>query len=359
MEQQLKELFESDEFLAQDISKFRKLAKERIPDVTNKLIKDFYSKNIIKQIMTPFRKKRTYNPIITLKHNHVIYFDSAFLKLEQLGIVLAMDLFSKKAYALVVKLKKKKTKKDGKVIPGTSVKAEDALRLLRKILETDPYKEIRTDGGSEHKDVFQQFIQDTPGLTQKFMIDQSKRLNSPIERFIRTFRGLFAKKKEIKKGRVYRDKQRFVDEVINTYNNSVHRTISFTPNQVFFNENNARSLVKQKYRDKLNRALPPDAELLPGTKVRIYNRKKIGGKDSVFEKTESNWSKRVYTIQQGSYDAELKRYTINGKKYSRDYLLVVPDDSISGIDPQPRPRGRPRGPRRGNRRRNEVNRMNL
>ena len=358
MENQLKEIFESDEFLAQNINKFRKVAKEKIPGVTNKEIKDFYDKNFIKEIMTPFVSKKTFNPIVTLKANFVLYLDSLFYKQHDLAVIVAMDLFSKKAYGLAVKLKKKTKKKKGEtVISGTSVKATDALQLLQKILNSDKYSEIRVDSGSEFQAQFGEYIRNTPGITVKYLTDPSKRLTSPIERFVRTFRGLFAKKKEIKNGRVYANRQKFVDEIIETYNNTVHSTIKDTPNNVYNNVNNAKRNVIKIYREKLKKSTPNQNILGVGTKVRHYIQKKVGGTTNIFQKTGQNWSKRVYTIQENTYNSELKRYRINGKDWPAEYLLVVTEASESKADPESKRRGRPKGPRKTGRRRNVPERL--
>ena len=343
MEEQLKEIF--NEILGQDLSKFKPLAKERIPGITNAQIKDFYDRQTVRQRMLVRNSKKKFNPIITLKNNHVLFMDSMFITSDNIAIINAIDLFSRKGYIFVKKVRKKRKKKDGTSITGTSITSEDTRDFLQRILSTDKYTEIRTDKGKEFESVFKTFVENTQGLTHKAYEDTPKRLLSVVERYNRTVRNLWEKKKLISNDRIPRnDYIAFGNNIVEVYNNSKHRTIKDTPLNVYNNIDGARRRTKEIYQQKLNQARNQNQEepLPVGTKVRLYqpNRK-------TFNKLKPSWSKATYVVRPDSYDPEIKRYTFRNKLYARDFLQVVPENSenLAG-DPQPGRRGRRPRPRR-------------
>lgn len=116
--------------------------------------------------------------------------DSMFITKDKLGIIVAIDLFSKKAYAYAKKLKKNVGE------TGTSIKSVDTTYFLSKILEKDDYIEIRTDAGKEFLKEFKTFIDNSIVLKHTILQDSPKRLNSPVERFNRTFRNLYEKNEQ-------------------------------------------------------------------------------------------------------------------------------------------------------------------
>ena len=138
MEETLKENFYSKEFNAQSLQKFWKFLKEKDIDVRYTYVKNWYEKQELPQRIKPFVQRKKYNPIITLKNNKILYMDSMFITKDSLAVIVAIDLFSKKAYAKVKKVKKNK----GGLDKGTSIKSIDTTNFLTQILEKDKYTEI-------------------------------------------------------------------------------------------------------------------------------------------------------------------------------------------------------------------------
>ena len=337
MEEILKEHFYSKEFNAQSLPKFRKFLKEKDIDVRFNVVKEFYDKQELVQRIKPFKERKKYNPIITLNHNKVLYIDSMFITDDLLAVMVAIDLFSKKAYAKVKKIKRPKGNDK-----GTSIKSTDTRNFLSQILEKDDYSEIRTDAGKEFLKQFKKFIDDSIVLTHTILQDSPKRLNSPIERFNRTFKNLYLKKKAIYGDKLPdRNYQKFIDEIIDSYNNTNHRTIKNTPNDVYNNVDGARQKTIDIYREMLNRATNNRDAILPvGTRVRLYNPPK-----NVFNKQGQHWSKRIYTVEATTYDKKLRRYKFNGKLYDRDYLNIIKNNEVQSFTvPRPRVNVVPRVP---------------
>lgn len=318
--------FYSKEFNAQSLSSFKEFLKQKGVVFKNKELVEWYSKQDLPQRMKQFVKQKKFNPIITLEPNNVLYMDTVFV--DKYAIILAIDLFSKKAYAYA----KKVSIARGEKIPvySNSIKATDAAIFLQNILKTDVYKEIRTDDGSEFKASFSKLIRDRE-LTHMTFKDATKRLTSPVERLNRTFRNLYEKKKAIYDGAVFKNYKKFVDEIIDTYNNSKHRTVNDSPNEIYKNRDKQKKLI-EIYRQKLyeSRFENNHTPLEPGTKVRLFIPQK-----SAFNKLKPNWSKTVYTIEADTYNKKFNRYYLNDKMYAVDYLQVIPEQVEKFEIPRP------------------------
>ena len=305
----MEEVFYSPEFNSQSLNKFVEFLRKKKPKHTfsHKQIKEFYDKQPVIQRTRMKRLRQNFNPIITLESNSILYMDTTFIKTDNIAVITALDLFSKKGYVRYVKTRKSR----GGLDKGKSVKASDSVKFLDDIMEKTKYKEIRTDGGSEFQDTFKRKY----GQINKQFVDVSKRLLSPVERFNRTVKQLYEKKKLLKKPA---NKIQFFQEIEDAYNNTTHRTIGHTPNEVFENPN----LVIPKYKSMLNKAsnnkyipYPPD------TKVRVYM------PPNKFNKLKPNWSERIYVLDENSWNDEILRYIVNGKLYDPEDIQRVKNET--------------------------------
>ena len=306
----MEEIFYSPEFNSQSLNKFVEFLRKKKPNhsFSYKEIKEFYENQPVIQRTRMKRRRQKFNPIITLEPKNILYMDTTFIKSDNIAVITAIDLFSKKGYVRYIKTRKSR----GGLDKGRSVKASDAVKFLEEIMEKTKYKEIRTDGGSEFQDAFKKKFKDI----NKQFVDVSKRLLSPVERFNRTVKQLYEKKKLLKKPK---NMISYFQEIEDAYNNTKHRTIAHTPNQVFENPN----LVIPKYKFLLNQASNNKYKPYPtGTKIRVYL------PPNKFNKLKPNWSERVYILDENSWNDEILRYTVNGKLYDPEDVQKVSNDTI-------------------------------
>ena len=102
--------------------------KEKNIDVRYKDVKEWYEKQELIQRIKPFKERKKCNPIITLNHNKFLCIDSMFITDDLLAVKVAIDLFSKKVYAKVKKIKRPKGNDR-----GTSIKSTDTRNFLSQI----------------------------------------------------------------------------------------------------------------------------------------------------------------------------------------------------------------------------------
>ena len=142
---------------------------------------------------------------------------------------------------------------------------------------------------------------------------------SCVERFNRTI------KTKIFRYLTHHNTNRWIDAIedfVVSYNNSLHRTIGMTPNQV--NSDNQEEVAKRMYPPKVK----PEWKYKIGDKVRISRYKHI------FEKGYlPNWSEEIFTIADCfptnpvTY-ADLSGLIIKGKFYEAEVQLVSKTDDI-------------------------------
>jgi hypothetical protein len=151
---------------------------------------------------------------------------------------------------------------------------------------------LYSDAGNEFKGEFQKYLNQ---LNIKLILTTTKNKASVVERFNRTLKEkLFRYFQFNKKNKNNLYKNRYLDvlqDIVNSYNNSWHRSIKMAPNQVnkknenqvfynlygFYKENGDDRIIKLKFKK--------------GTYVRIVKDK------SIFEKGyTSKWSDKIYII---------------------------------------------------------------
>jgi len=333
MEDFFREAFYDKAFNSQGFYKFIEFLRTK--DANHRYsvqqIKEFYERQPVIQRMRIKRARNVWNRIFTLEPKSILYMDSMFITDDKLALIVAIDLYSKKLYLKYIKTRKSR----GGLDKGQSVKAVDTRKFLDEIMDQTEYKEIRTDGGSEFQDEFKRKY----GDKLKQFVDMSKRLLSPVERVNRSIRNLYEKKKlgEGKPTSVP-DFKRFIQEIEDAYNNSVHRTIRTTPNDAFQNPEKVLNI----YQNFLLQTVKNKKNPLPvGAKVRLYQppRKR-------FNKLKPLWSEKIYIIGTDTFDTELNRYRFNNKLYDPEDVQQVSADTVIPVEEEPQPRSaRPNQPR--------------
>ena len=217
-----------------------------------------------------------------------------------------VDVFSKRAYAQPMKRMR-------------DFDATIAMENMLKMLPDLP-KIIITDLGTEY------YNSKMRALFQRFGIKhysiRGKHKACVAERFIRTIKSRLERYFWEKKTHNWVD---VLQDFIENYNNTYHRSIKMSPNAV--NENN-RKIVFANLFPHIKDKTPP--RLQRGDKVRLLKRKNL------FDKGYSrSWSTAIYEIKTALSDAGVDYYEISDlqgnvlprKKYYWELNLVIKNDN--------------------------------
>ena len=198
-------------------------------------------------------------------------------------LLTCIDVFSKYAYVLPLNDKK-----------GASI--TKAFKKIFKQLNTLPFY-LQTDSGKEFLNKkFQNYLKEHK--VKHFVTWNQDTKSSIVEIFNRTL-----------KRRMFRyftkhSTQRYIEilpSLVNSYNNTYHRSIKYAPNQV--NSENQEEVWQRLYG---NNHHEPDLKPFPvGTRVRISKAK------GLFEKGYlPNWTEELFTIEKVLYRTDPITYTV-------------------------------------------------
>jgi transposase InsO family protein len=213
-------------------------------------------------------------------------------------------VFSKFAFAIPVKDKR-----------GTSIAA-----AFEKIFSQRSPNFLQSDRGSEFLN------REVQEVFRKYSIKHYWSYNddlkaSCVERFNRTI------KTKIFRYLTHHNTNRWIDVIeafVQSYNNSHHRTIGMSPNQV--NSDNQSELAKRMY--------PPKPELV--WKFKLGDRVRISRYKHIFQKGYlPNWTEEIFTIAKRfptfpvTYGLiDLTGDDINGKFYEQELQLITKSDDV-------------------------------
>ena len=182
-------------------------------------------------------------------------------------ILVLIDIFTKKAYARPVRRKNK-------------FEVSKAMESILNGLEHFPNTLI-TDEGLEFYNRNVEEVLDKFGIHHYSI--KTKMKASVVERFIRTL------KSRLEKYFVENNTKRWVDilaQMIQNYNNTPHRSIGMTPNQV--SDENADEVFKQLF---------PDIHLVAKPRLKVNDLVRILKEKAIFEKGYTqNWSNELYRV---------------------------------------------------------------
>jgi len=166
------------------------------------------------------------------------------------------------------------------VKPLKSKSAEDVLEAFKQIIKESKSKpdKLWVDEGKEfYNNKFNKFLKSNK---IEMYSSHGKHKAMVIERFNRTLKEKMWKYFTISNTRKWYDK---IEELTNDYNNTIHRTLKFTPNEV--REKNIKTIYD----------IYPSKEIKPKFKIGDYVR--ISRIKSAFEKGYyPNWSHEIYII---------------------------------------------------------------
>lgn len=219
-------------------------------------------------------------------------------------ILTMIDVFSKKAWA--VKLKNK-----------TGKHVLDAIYPI--IIKNTP-KYLHADQGNEF------FNKDVKKFLSKYDIKlyftNSEVKASIVERFNRTLKGKMWRYFE------FTDSFRYIDileELINSYNNTYHRSIKCKPKQV--NLKNEDKIYYNLYGFKKDEDVEPDIII---TDIKIGDHVRISKDKKLFEKGyTNNWAKEIFIVEKIIYQdpilfiiKDLNNETLEGKFYKEEIQKI-------------------------------------
>jgi Chromo (CHRromatin Organisation MOdifier) domain/Integrase core domain len=283
--------------------KLYNVARLEAPQLTLQDTREWLSGEIAYTLHKPARRRFKRNPIIASHKNEQWQADLVDLQEYQRAnqgyryILTIVDVFSKKAWAVPLKNKKAPTVSE----------AFEQIFVLEK-----PFK-LQTDKGKEFENNTLKSLLDVYGI-QYFTSKNPEIKCSIVERFNRTLKSKMFKYFTAKGTRKYID---VLDDMISSYNNTVHSSIKMRPSEV--SEENEQEVFHTLYgfpdkRSLLQHSIPSPAKIGIGDKVRT---KYILGP---FDKGYlPNWSDVIYTVEKASSLQPKPVYTIGDSQPRRYY----------------------------------------
>lgn len=267
MDELLKNLYYNPLTGFQGLDKLYTKAKEVNKKITKKDVKEWLSTQETHQITQSEKKtKRQFNTIISPEIRNNFQMDIMYLpnpnKNKFKYLLTCIDVHSRKLFAEPIKNKNK----------------EDALEAFQKIIKKSGKPvNLNVDAGGEFDNgEFKNFCdKNNIKIWMSNPLEENK--NAIIERFHRTLRNLLLKYEIALKKPYITDLQ----TIIENYNNTEHKTIKSTPNDVWKGKEKNNQVVNYVVYD-----------FKVGDKVRHANKK------TAFEKASSteNFSRDIYTI---------------------------------------------------------------
>ena len=258
---------------------FIKNVRERHPEIKIKDIQEYLNNQEVNQINTTVNKTYQYKitaPPRTFQIDIFWWKKSSTL----IPILLLVDILSRKAWAYVLTKSQQEKRADVSVktlqefqaevgfIKGLEGDNEFASAAIKKFCEDNNIRLDTSVAKEEH-------------------ISNGNKLGI-IDRLVRTLRELIEKYFDITGHRTDNIKD-VVATIIDTYNNSSHRTLkNKTPNQVFkdIDDQMVRQAKDSSHNQQIYKTVPFDS----GQKVRILEQKEK------FDKGKQKFSKEIYTV---------------------------------------------------------------
>ncbi len=295
--------------------RFYRAVKAKHPNVSRKVVNKYLRGDDAFTLHVPVQKPRKFRRIYT-KGIAYCYnldlIDMTHLANENKGykwIINCIDTFSKKMWCFKTKNKKGKTVTDA----------------LKRLLTTNRPQKIETDGGTEFLN--SHFKALLKRLKIKIYNVYSDRKCAIVERANRTLKGRMYRMFTARGSHVWYN---ILDQLVDSYNNSYHRSIKRTPNQV--NSSNETEVRKVLYPVDTRRTRARKGKFKIGDSVRITRKK------SIFQKGYlQTWSYEIFYISEVrktnpvTYGIrDLTKEPIKGSFYESEIQLV---DKSSGIYP--------------------------
>ena len=201
-----------------------KEAKKINPLIDQKFVKDWLSGELVYTLHKQAKHHFKRNPIVAEAPKENMQADLVDMQAFSTSnngfkfILTAIDVFSKKAYAIPIKNKSQKS-------------VADAMEKI--ITEHEPIK-LQTDEGKEFKNSTFENLMKKYEIIHFFTKNRDIKC-AIVERFNKTLKNKMFRYFTLKGNRKYID---VIDKILESYNNSYHRSIKMTPNQVTIGNSN-------------------------------------------------------------------------------------------------------------------------
>ena len=258
---------------------FIKNVRERHPEIKTKDIQQYLKNQEVNQINASVNKTYQYKitaPPRTFQIDIFWWKKSSTL----IPILLLVDILSRKAWAYV--LTKSKKEKRAEVSVKTIQEFKNEVGLIKGLEGDNEFSSAAIKKFCNDND-----IRLDTSVAKEEHISNGNKLGI-IDRLVRTLRELIEKYFDITGHRTDNLKD-VMKTIIDTYNNSNHRTLNNkSPNQVFKDNDDqmARHLNDSLHNQQIYKSVPFD----DGDKVRILEQKEK------FDKGKQKFSKSIYTI---------------------------------------------------------------
>ena len=263
-------------------------------------------------VKTKFPRRRiiTRYPFQIFQGDLIEYSQSSFVYANKgyRFILVLIDCFSKMVYARPVKRKS----------------AEYVSMAMESIFNSFDYfpNTLITDHGLEFFNSKVADVLKTYGINHYYLKTKTKWKTAMAERVIRTLKSRLQKYFYLKKTKNWID---VLNQVVENYNNTPHRTIGRAPSSVTFQ--NSGEVYKKMFGDINLRVIP---KLAKGDKVRLLLEKNLFDKGYT-----QNWTQEIYRIKDVRQQAGVVWYKVEslagdevpGIKYYYQLNLIGHDDS--------------------------------
>ena len=204
------------------------------------------------------------------------------------------------------------------VIPIKDKTSVSIIKAFKRIFKERIPRKLRTDKGKEFLNrPFQQFLKENNII---FFTSNNETKAAIVERFNRTLRSKMWRFFTATKRDRYID---VLQDLVDSYNNSVHRTTGFAPAKV--NVMNGEKVWRKMYKHKLN-PTSSHPKFKRGDLVRISKTKKT------FEKGyRPNWTREVFKVTH-VYKRKLPEYRLEDLK-GEDILGKFLEKELQGVTP--------------------------
>lgn len=282
------------------LEKLYKKAKEEIPDLTRKDVKNFLEEQEVYQVYKEPKKPKEFNTIVAKNKRDCFQLD-----------IIIYDRYKVNGYQYILCVIDVHTR----YASCRALTTRENINILYKL--KDIFKEIgipkniNCDNEFNTKLLNEYFKKENITLHYSEVNEINK--NAIVERFNRTLAGLLQKWR-IASGK--RDWVKVLDDIVYNYNNTIHRTIKATPHDIWNNYDTNKQSVNVVGND-----------LTKGQKVRIKLVKKILGKGD-----EIKYSREVYYIDRINGN---KVYLVGGERPYKPYELIKVENIVYKEDEPP------------------------
>jgi len=325
---ELKRLIDEENFLFTSPKKIQEKLKGLDIKLSLNKIKEFLKSQEYYQVSKPTKKKY----ISFFSHQPFEQIQMDLLDVSNMSttngginfLLFCVDVFSR--YAFIYPLKSKNMND-----------VSDAFLKMLKVIDDEGFNvhRINCDNGSEF--VNQKMKEILKNRKIEMILNEPNQYNklAIVNRLMRTIRSLMNNFMNKKKTNRYID---VLDELVDNYNNSYHKTLRMTPTQAVNNVDKVYDDAKERYIKSISQV----QNFYVGDKVRY----KL--KLDTFEKGTSNkWTTRIYTIEKVNGNSYILN---NGKSYMSYELQKIGNVNSSTSESTIRARERAKEKAKGKRR---------